>query len=301
MENYQIRNITSAAELLSTHVKAAVSEGWRSGIDDHEVFYATDPTGFFVGELNGEIISCGSAVKYGERYAFLGYYVVEKLYRGKGYGLALTKHALAPLWTCNLAADAVLDMAPQYENLMGLKSTWINRRMLFSVSHCASHLENFNTPVSVLVQPAKQVDQDLLSAYDTVAFGAPHHLFLKALLDSPNSINLAATNPSGDIIGFISARRTILEEEGWKIAPLFADDGEIARSLLKNVYLELAKETKTRKVAMMEIPFDINPEAYALAEELNGTFLCDFSRMFTKGALDIPKEKNFSFASAELG
>lgn len=293
--NYVVRNATSAAEVHSTHMRASVSAGWRSALDDHEVYYATDQSGFFLGELNGKTIACASAIKYGEKYAFMSHYVVEKLYRGKGYGLLLTADALATLPpTMNYGSNAVLNMVSHYEKFMGFKNTWIGHKMLFEVSHCVSYFNRFEPTANVLIQPANQVDLDLLSAYDTTAFGAPHHLFLKALLNSPNSINLAATNPSGDIVGFVSGRRTILEEDGWNISPLFADDGLIARALLKNLYSKLAKEVSTRKITMMVIPSGINPEACALAEELNGTILYEFSRMYTRGALDIPKEMIFS-------
>ena len=297
-DNYIIRNVTSASEVRSNHVKGAIIEGWRPAIDDHEVYFATDPTGFFVGEVDGKIVCCKSIVKYGEDVAFGGYYIVEKPYRGKGYGLAMYDYTFDR--NRNLGIDGVLENIPLYEK-WGFKSTWINRRMLFDVSHCATHLDTFNPSAGVLVQPAKQVDLDLLSAYDTAAFGAPHDLYLKALLKAQNAINLAATNSSGDIIGFVSVRRTILEEDGWKIGPLFADDSQIARTLLKHLYKELAKEVSKRKVATMDIPADINPESMALAEELKATFLSDLSRMFTKGPLDIPKKKIFGFTSAELG
>ena len=300
VENYIIRNATSAAEVRSNHVKGAINEGWRPTIDDHEIYFATDPTGFFVGELDGKVVCCTSVVKYGEEFAFGGYYMVEKPYRGKGYGLAMYDYTMSFTKDRNWAIDGVLENIPLYEK-WGFKSAWINRRMLFNVSHCVAHLDKFHPPAGVLVQPAEQVDLDLLSVYDTTAFGAPHHLYLKALLKAPNAINLAATNSSGDIVGFVSARRTISEEDGWKIAPLFADDGQIARTLLKHIYKELAKEVPKRKVATMDIPVDINPEAKALAEKLNGTFLWDLSRMFTKRPLDTPKEKVFSFTSAELG
>ena len=301
MENYKIRNANSAAEVRSVHVKMGLSLGWQLGIDDNEVFYATDPTGFFLGEVDGEAVSCISAVKFEEMFAFIGLYVVEKAYRGKGYGLALFRHSMATLSsTYNCGLDCTSEMVPIYEK-WGFKSTWINRLMVFDVSHCVTYLDTFNPPAGVLVQPAKQVDLDLLSAYDTAAFGAPHHRCLKALLEAPNAINLAATNSSGDILGFISARRTISEEDGWNIAPLFADNGQIARTLLKHIYKELAKEVSKRKVVIMEIPADINPEAMALAEELNGKFLLDMNRMFTKGAPNIPKEKIFSFVSPAFG
>ena len=293
--SYVVRNATSAAEVRSTHMKASVSAGWRSALDDHEVYYATDQSGFFLGELDGKTVACMSTIKYGEKYAVLGHYVVEKSNRGKGYGLMLNTLALGthpP--TINYGANAVLNMVPHYEKFMGLKNSWIGRKMLFDVSHCVSYFRSFKPTANVLIQPASQIDLDCLSAYDTTAFGAPHHLFLKALLNSPNSINLAASNPSGDIVGFISGRRSILEEEGWNISPLFADDGQIARALLKSLYLELAKEVLKRRVTIMVIPSDINPEACALAEELNGTILYEFSRMFTRGSLDIyTKRKDF--------
>ena len=297
-DNYIIRNATSAAEVRSNHVKGSIIEGWRPAIDDHEIYFATDPTGFFVGELDGKIVCCMSVVKYGEEFAFGAYYIVEKPYRGKGYGLAMYDYVFER--NQNFGLDGVLENIPVYEK-WGSKSTWINRRMLFDVSQCAIHLDTFNPSAGVFVQPAKQVDLDHLSAYDTAAFGAPHDLYLKALLNAPNTINLAATNSSGDIVGFVSARRTISEEDGWKIGPLFADDSQIARTLLKHLYKELAKEASKRKVVTMDIPADINPEAMALAEELKATFLWDLSRMFTKGPLSIPKEKIFGFASVELG
>ena len=127
MENYKIRNANSAAEVRSVHVKAGLSVGFHLGIDDHEVFYATDPTGFFLGEVDGEALSCISAVKFEEMFAFIGFYVVEKAYRGKGYGLALFKHAMASLSpTRNCGLDCMSDLVPIYE-MWGFKSTWINR------------------------------------------------------------------------------------------------------------------------------------------------------------------------------
>ena len=46
----------------------------------------TDPTAFYVGELNGEIISYIVAVKYPGHSAFLSTFAVAEEHRGKGYG-----------------------------------------------------------------------------------------------------------------------------------------------------------------------------------------------------------------------
>lgn len=295
-----IRKATSAAEVRSVFIDRAVREQWSSALDDHQVFYATDPNGFFVGELNGKAISCISAVEYSDKYGFFGFYVVDKAYRDKGYGLALTKYALSQSRSHNYGLSGVLDKVPWYEKI-GFETAWTNRRMLLDVSHCNSCLEKFEIPSNVLIKPAKQVNFNCLSAYDTAAFGAPHHLFLKALLNASNSISLAATNSNNDIIGFISGRKTILENEGWKIAPLFADNSLIAKALLKQLFTELAKEDSKRKVAIMDVPVDLNPNAYRLVQELSGTFRFDMRQMFTKGAIDVEADKIFGMASVELG
>ena len=301
MDDYTIRNATSVEEVRSFFIERAISRDVRPAIDDSEVFYTTDPTGFFLGEIDGKIISSICAVKYGETRAFLGYYVVNESYRGKGYGLALFKHALSTLLpTHNCGVQPLIPKVPMFER-SGFKCAWNSHRMLFDVAHCISYFYKFNTPAGILVQPAKQVDLGLLTAYDTAVFGAPHHLFLKALLNAPNSINFAASNQSGDIVGFVSARSAVLEEEGWKISPLFADDGQIARALLKDVFKELAKEVTKRKVTIMDIIKDVNPEAKSLVDELKDTFICESILMFDKGAPDIQKEKIFSVASVEVG
>lgn len=85
------------------------------------------------------------------------------------------------------------------------------------------------------------------------------------------------------------------------IATFFANDGQIARRLLKDIFLKLSKELPERKVVCVNVPVDINPEAKALAEELHGTIIMFSYRMFTMGPLKIPKEKIFSFTSVTKG
>ena len=47
----------SAAEVRSVLIERAAREHWSPTLDDHEVFYATDPGEFFVGKLDGKIIN----------------------------------------------------------------------------------------------------------------------------------------------------------------------------------------------------------------------------------------------------
>ncbi len=72
----------------------ANQEGWNPGINDAELFYQADPSGFFAGEVDGELVAVGSAVVYDDNFAFCGLYIVAPEHRGMGYGLELTKHRL---------------------------------------------------------------------------------------------------------------------------------------------------------------------------------------------------------------
>ena len=72
----------------------AAREGWNPGLNDAQCFYAIDPDGFLQGLLDGKTIATVSAPIYDGIFAFVGLYIVEPEYRGKGYGMALTRAML---------------------------------------------------------------------------------------------------------------------------------------------------------------------------------------------------------------
>ncbi len=74
-------------------IDLAAEEGWNPGIHDGRCFYATDPNGFFVGELDGELVGSISAVAYDDSFGFIGLYIVKPEFRGKGIGTRLGRRA----------------------------------------------------------------------------------------------------------------------------------------------------------------------------------------------------------------
>ena len=66
---------------LNTLVEWAAREGWNPGLDDAEVFWATDPEGFVAAEIDGELIGGGSIVAYEKKYGFIGLFIVRPEYR----------------------------------------------------------------------------------------------------------------------------------------------------------------------------------------------------------------------------
>ena len=70
--------------------------------------YYFDPGGFFVGELDGEITSHIMAIKYPGHSTHIGSFMVDKEYRGKGYGEKTWNFAWKTLdHSCTIGLDAL--------------------------------------------------------------------------------------------------------------------------------------------------------------------------------------------------
>src|SRR6185503_13982845 len=84
-------------EELTLPVDLAAAEGWNPGMNDADCFFAADPNGFLIGELDGKAVGCISAVSYAGRFGFVGLYIVRPAYRGCGFGNQLWQAALGRL------------------------------------------------------------------------------------------------------------------------------------------------------------------------------------------------------------
>ena len=75
-------------------------------------------------------MGCVSCPNYTDDYAFLGYYIVSKEHRNKGFGLRLfqaaTKRAERE-GPCNIGLDGVVEQISNYEK-SGFKQHFMNRR-----------------------------------------------------------------------------------------------------------------------------------------------------------------------------
>ena len=297
--NFRVRRVRSSEEIAAVFIPKEVELGWRPGGLDHESFFAADKSGFFVGELDGKPISCISVVKHCKHYAFFGQYIVDKPYRGKGYGLATWKFSLSSLPDgCNCALDAAEEMIPMYGRY-GFKPDLAIQRTILKAS-----LEQLNrfSPSSVEIQPSARVPFGELLDYDTRVRFYQRSSFLQKWISAPNCLSYAAVGKEGEVVGYAVARSTFRKEDGWRVGPIYADDSEIARNLYRAIIENVAGKDPGATITI-DVPYGdrCDPESLAIAEELSGEPEVKLVRMFTKGVPpNMCFNKMFGITSLEL-
>src|SRR5215470_12171283 len=112
---------------ISIAVNWAAAEGWSPGLADATCFAAVDPEGFLIGELDGAPVATISCVNYDESFAFLGFYIVRKDLRGRGYGLHIWNAAIAHAGRRVIGLDGVVAQQENYRK-SGFELAYANVR-----------------------------------------------------------------------------------------------------------------------------------------------------------------------------
>ena len=277
-ESFVVRRLKSPEEVRKNIIQRAAANDWRPGALDHVSFFAADETGFFVGELNGEPISCMSVLKHAENFAFLGHYVVDEPYRGRGYGVLTWKAALASInESYNTAGDSTEEIFDVYKKRIGFQPTWYVQCIDLVASKAAFALSGTELSPAVTIQPATKVNFNDLLEYDTHVHVFPRQAFLEKWISAPNCHASVAIRNDGKIVGYTVVRTTLKRGDGWRIGPLFADNTEIARSLYREACGKVAAEDPQGLITA-DVPYGdiINPDTLKVVEEMSAilTFKC---------------------------
>jgi ribosomal protein S18 acetylase RimI-like enzyme len=258
----------------------AAAEGWNPGLHDAGAFYAADPHGFLLGELDGEPVGCISAVAYDEGYGFIGLYIVRPEFRGRGYGFALWQAAMAYLGERNVGLDGVV---AQQENYRRSGFRLANRNVRYA--RADSPLKGEDRTVSVA-----DVPRAALAEFDRRHFPAPRAAFLDAWLAMPNS-NTRAVLDGDTLRGYGTIRSC---RSGYKIGPLFADDAEIAEALFRSLSAGAEGEV------YLDVP-EPNVAAVHLAHRHGFTPVFETARMYTGPTPSVDLDRVFGVTTFELG
>jgi GNAT superfamily N-acetyltransferase len=280
VDDYHISNMNR--DELKLAVTWAEKEGWNPGIGDADCYFLADKNGFFVGKLKDEIISFGSAVCYDDTYGFCGFYMVKPGYRGRGYGLMMTKHRLNYLKNRNVGLDGVLDKVSVYQRI-GYEPHHKNIRF---------HGKKMPKPSkNEQIIPLRQLDIETICQYDRQCFPAQRKDLLQCWISKPERCALGFYEDDS-IKGFGVIRPAT---QGHRIGPLFADSLDIAQSLLLHLVDSISGGD-----FYIDMP-ENNQQTMALAKKYHWQECFATMRMYL---IEVPKvsyDKVFAITNFELG
>lgn len=261
----------------------AAREGWNPGLHDAASYISADPDGFLIGLLGDEPIATISAIKYGNSFGFLGFYIVKPEHRGKGYGMRIWKAALGYLEGCNIGLDGVVAQKGNYIK-SGFKLAYRNVRYQGTGGDSPQ-------PDSTIVQlstiPFADVD-----AYDRPFFPANRSHVINVWINQPDSHALGIMH-DGRLAGYGVIRQC---RSGYKIGPLFADTSALAESL----FLALKSRAKPSEPVYLDVP-EVNHAAIDMAERHQMSVSFETVRMYSGKVPDIPLDRLFGVMSFEIG
>ncbi len=272
-------------EELDTAVEWAEREGWNPGRFDAASYFSADPEGFFAGELDGKLISTISLVKYGDAFAFLGFYIVAPEFRGRGFGLQIWQEACRSAGSRTVGLDGVMAQQENYR-----KSGFV-----FQYSHirCRGVAGETAAAPDGRLEPLSALPFETLAAYDAIHFGAERKGFLAGWIGQSESRGLLIRSAPGKPAGYGIIRPAA---QGWRIGPLFADTPKLADTLLCGLIRELPPGTEF----FIDIPeTNGNAEALVRRHRLEPGFKT--ARMYANGTLTLPVSEIYGTTTLELG
>lgn len=260
-------------------------EGWNPGLFDMEAFYRTNPEGWFKAvDDDGRMVGSVSAIAYGDRFGFIGFFIVLPELRGGRVGIDLGRHALDYLGNRIIGQDGVFAKVANYET-WGFKLAYRNLRYEWAGGILPS--EN-----GIRTQAYEDSMFSRVVEYDQGLFPCPREGFLRHWLAMPEAVT-GVVLEENRFMGWGMRRRCV---SGWKVGPLFAESGDVARALLRNLMLDVEPGAPV----YLDVP-EVNRDGVALVESLGMKPCFGAARMYKNGIPELNVDRIYGVTSFELG
>lgn len=271
---------------LDVLVSWAAQEGWNPGLDDTELFWNTDPEGFY-GYFEGDrMIGGGSIVSYGGLFGFMGFFIVHPDYRAHGIGRSLWLERRTTLLNrlqegAAIGMDGVVAMQGFYQK-GGFQIAFRDERY---VRLGASY------DLNPQVRKITESDYESVAKLDTACFGVARESFLRPWLFAPHAQSFCYCDTMG-LQGFAVVRKC---QEGYKIGPLFAETEAVARALY-----EACLNSAPGESVYLDIP-TTHEGARQLVADYGATYVFECARMYYGTPPETKATAVFGISSFELG
>ena len=256
----------------------AAAEGWNPGLDDAAAFFAADPQGFFLKEVDGRPAAAVSVVNHDPDFAFLGLYICHPDFRGQGLGLSVWQAGLAYAGARCVGLDGV---PAQQSNYAQSGFAHFGRTVRYRGQMTAG-------PADGAIAP----DRDAMIRADRHATGIRRNRFASAWFTDTKTRRTLGIPSSDAAPNFATFRRC---REGVKIGPFHAQDTDHAAALLASVPVEFGAGP-----VYIDVP-DSAPELAKLVEHQGYTPVFETARMYSADPPKAHPPAFYGVATLELG
>ena len=271
---------------VKTLVRWAEEEGWNPGPNDADVYYATDPDGFYGYYHKGNLIAGGSIVSYNKEFGFMGFFIVKPEYRSFGIGRKIWYQRRDMLLSrlnkdAPIGMDGVIAMQPFY------------KKGGFEILFRDERYEKIGTQFTIdkNISSISNEDFESIFTHDKQCFGFSRPQFMKPWLKLPGNKTFKYVE-DGKLRGFAIVRKA---NKGYKVCPLFADNEMIAEELYKACLNSVVGEP-----LYLDIPV-INKGAVNIIKGYNATYVFECARMYYGKPPEVETDKIFGITTFELG
>jgi len=274
---------------IGTGMRLKELAGWNQVEADWQGFLEIEPTGCFVGELDSEVVTTGTAFNFANRFGWIGMILVDPKYRRRGIATKMMQQAISYLDSkgcCCLKLDATAAGTKVYSR-MGFQTEYQVERWL--LNRAEFHLPP--SPDETKITFLSKQHLDAIADLDEGPFGASRRCLLKRYLKK-GRFSFAYGDPTCPT-GFVLGRSG---SNAYQVGPLVAQTPEIARSLLQAALVATAGNS-----VIVDIPL-VNPNIVGLLEEHGFERKRTLNRMY-RGENLYPgnPEKIFCLAGFEFG
>ena len=269
----------------------AAAEGWNPGLHDVDSFYAADPGGYLLARAGGVPVASIFAVRYGERFGFIGGYIALPAWRGQGYGMALWQAAMARLAGRTVGLDGVPAQQANYARsgfVLAHRNIRMEGRGRGMAGGPAAHAHG----VHGAIVPLASIGAAEVLRYDRPFFADDRGVFLRHWITQPGSAALGIA-AAGRLAGYGVLRPCRI---GYKAGPLFADTPAQAHALFEALLLHAPAGTPV----FLDVP-EPNEDALALARSHGMQPCFETARMYAGGAPALDLARTYGITTFELG